>query len=158
MFIAADTYRTIRDSMPILCVDVLPTFRNQFVLIRRREEPLKGAAWVIGGRVHKNETLRAAARRKLTEELAAWGYFAPESLQLIGVYQDVYPAHSAGAAASGYHTVAVVFTVEMLDISGIVLDATSSEWGLYDSPPARFRIEQPGATGAGWHHLRERNI
>lgn len=144
--------------MPILCVDVLPTFRDKFVLIRRREEPLQGAPWVIGGRVHKNETLRAAAQRKLTEELATWGHFRADSLQLIGVYQDVYPAHSGGPAKAGYHTVAVVFTVEMLEVTGITLDATSSEWGLYDSPPARFRIEQPGDAGRGWHRLLERNL
>ena len=150
MFISEETYSTIRDSMPILCVDILPTFRNQFVLIKRKEEPMQGTPWVIGGRVHKNETLRAAARRKLIEELAAWSHFRADSLQMIGVYQDIYPAHSAGLAPTGYHTVAVVFTVEMLAVSGIELDDTSSEWGLYDNPPDRFRVEQPGDAGDGW--------
>lgn len=128
------------------------------MLIQRREEPLCGHAWPPGGRVHKNETLQAAARRKLVEELAPWGHFAPESLIMIGIYQEVYPAHSAGAAATGYHTVAAVFTVEMLDISGITLDHTSHSWALHDAPPARFRVEPWGQPAPGWSSSHRRNL
>lgn len=158
MFISEEIYGRIRDSMPILCVDVLPTFRDKFVLIKRKEEPMRGTPWVTGGRVHKGETLRAAAKRKLIEELAPWGYFRDDSLRMIGVYQDIYPAHSGGPAKAGYHTVAVAFTVEMLDVSGIKLDDTSSGWGLYDYPPDRFRVEQPGSEGDGWLSYFRRTV
>ena len=55
--------------MPIPCVDVVVSNASKKVLlIHRSDEPAKGKWWVVGGRIHKNESIVDAAIRKVREE------------------------------------------------------------------------------------------
>jgi hypothetical protein len=60
---------------------------------------------------------------------------------MVGMYEDVYEESSLGIIPGGYHTVAVVFEVFVDSLEWLKLDDTSSEWGLFDSPPKRFRVK-----------------
>lgn len=137
MHIPEYTYRKIQMSLPILCVDVLVRYRGKYLLIKRTEEPVKDIYWVIGGRVLKNESLRSAAKRKMREEIG----LVPYEMGMIGIYEDQYEESSLGRVPDGYHTVAVVFEAFVDSIEGIKLDRTSVEWGLFDVPPARFKVK-----------------
>lgn len=137
MFIPEYTYRKIQMNLPILCVDVLVRYRGKYLLVKRTEEPVKDVFWVIGGRVLKNESLRAAAKRKMREEIG----LLPYDMSMVGIYEDQYEESSLGRVPDGYHTVAVVFEAFVDSIKDIKLDRTSVEWGLFDDPPARFKVK-----------------
>ena len=66
-FIQENLYKKIIKNVPILCVDLIIKYHDQYLLVQRKESPLKGEWWVPGGRVQIGETLEAAAKRKLTE-------------------------------------------------------------------------------------------
>ena len=101
---------------------------------------MKDVFWVVGGRLNKGETLRQAVFRKLKEET---GLTARSSdIEMIGMYEDQYDVSSMGKVPGGYHTVAVVFEVFVDSLEWLKLDKTSTEWGLFDSPPSRFRVKQ----------------
>lgn len=137
MHIPDYTYRKIQMSLPILCVDVLLRFDGKYLLIKRTEEPVKDTFWVTGGRVLKGEDLRTAALRKIREETG----LVPYEMGMVGIYEDNYEESSMGRVPGGYHTVAVVFEAFLKSIKDLKLDRTSSEWGLFCSPPKRFRVK-----------------
>lgn len=137
MHIPEYTYRKIQQSLPVLCVDVMMRFEGKYLLIKRNEEPMKDVFWVTGGRVLKGETLQEAALRKIREETG----LRPYEMSMVGVYEDQYEESSLGRVPGGYHTVAVVFEAFLDSVKDIKLDRTSSEWGLFCSPPKRFRVK-----------------
>ena len=59
--IPAEQYKEIIKVLPILCVDiVIKNNRGEYLLVKRAHEPLKGRWWVVGGRVHKGESIEQA--------------------------------------------------------------------------------------------------
>jgi len=61
-------YRKVLSAVPIVCVDCLVVNdASEYLLVKRRNEPLKGEYWVPGGRIYKNERLVEAVRRKMRE-------------------------------------------------------------------------------------------
>jgi colanic acid biosynthesis protein WcaH len=141
MLIERDLYKKITENLPLQCVDIIPKYHGKYVLIKRAEEPMRGMYWVPGGRLNKNEKLRDCALRKLTEELCSISSIDVDSLRLVGVYEDVYDFSQFGYCSTGYHTNAIVFEVELLDIDSVKLDRTSEDWGLFDTLPERFRVQ-----------------
>jgi len=68
-FIKEHLYKEIIKNVPILCIDLIIMYQDQYLLVKRKESPLKGEWWVPGGRVQIGETVEATAKRKLIEEL-----------------------------------------------------------------------------------------
>jgi ADP-ribose pyrophosphatase YjhB (NUDIX family) len=62
-------YREIQKNIPIACVDVVIKVNDKTVLGERRINPAKGKLWFIGGRILKGESIEAAVKRKVKEEL-----------------------------------------------------------------------------------------
>jgi colanic acid biosynthesis protein WcaH len=137
MFIEKGLYAEIQQVLPLLCVDILVRYKGKYLLTKRTEEPVKDLYWVIGGRVNKGEQLRAAALRKMREEIG----ILPYEMEMIGMYEDQYEYSSLGRVDGGYHTVSVVFEGFVDSLDGLMLDRTSSEWGLFDDPPSRFKVK-----------------
>ena len=70
---------------PLLTTDcVLCDQEERVLLIRRRNEPFKGAYALPGGFVDIGETVEAACRREVLEETG----LAVDELRLVGVYSD----------------------------------------------------------------------
>jgi len=132
-FIQKDLYKEIIKNIPILCIDLIIMYQDQYLLVKRNESPLKGEWWVPGGRVQIGETVEATAKRKLIEEL---DLSFDGGLELVGLYEDVFSESSLGAHA--YQTMSIVFRVILKDVPSIDIDATSSDWGFKDELPARF--------------------
>lgn len=137
-FIPEELFIDAINNFPILCVDILVSYQGKYVLIKRNEEPMKDVYWVIGGRVNRNETLKNAVKRKLSEELAPLDAFDIHTLRMIGTYEDQYDEHRSDKLEGKYHTVAIVFEIELLDTAKILLDKTATDWGLFKFPPERF--------------------
>lgn len=132
-------YRQIVDALPVLCVDVaLRNARGEYLLVKRANEPLKGAWWVIGGRVRKGETLVEAAVRKVKEELAL--DVPAERFVCLGYYEDFFERDPLGVA-SGLHTLGVVFEAEIDGDCRARVDCQSDGWKFFERLPDRLVIK-----------------
>ena len=68
MFVPEERYREIIESVPIVCVDIIVKARQGFLLVKRKNAPLKDEFWVIGGRIFLGEKPVTAALRKLSKK------------------------------------------------------------------------------------------
>ena len=50
-FIPEPEYKQLIKKMPIFCGDFLIFAEKKYLLIKRNQEPMKGAYWVDGGRL-----------------------------------------------------------------------------------------------------------
>lgn len=136
--IPAEQYKRILEVMPILCVDVvIRNARGEYLLVKRANEPLKGLWWVIGGRVHKNETLEQAVIRKVRQETS----LVVRKMQPIGYYEDMFEDNSI-KLATPLHAVSVVFAIAVANDVKIRLDAQSMEWKFARRLPSDFRVRE----------------
>ena len=140
MFIHENEYKEIINKIPVLCVDIILRHRNKVLLIKRANEPCKGIYWPIGGRVHKGETVDAAARRKILEEI---GIEYNGDLIPIGFYEDNY-TESAFEAKTEYSSFSLVFVGDLNKEakSKVNLDHTSDDFGYFDTLPKRFIVKR----------------
>jgi len=141
MFIQANEYKKIIQKIPILCVDIILRHKDKVLLVKRADEPCKGIYWPIGGRVHKGESVDAAARRKILEEI---GIKYKGTLIPIGFYEDNY-TESAFEAQTEYSSFSLVFVGDLNNEqikSKIKLDKTSEDFGYFDTLPKRFVVKR----------------
>jgi len=130
-------YRQIISVIPVICVDIVVRNKdNKFLLANRKNEPLKGEWWLIGGRIKHGEAAKAACSRKLFEELN----LKVDKFCFIGFYQDYFDRNSF--TNQNYHTFSLVFEVLLdgMDGENIKLDPQHSEWGWFDKLPERFQL------------------
>tara|TARA_R110000868_G_scaffold303184_3_gene563704 strand:- start:11 stop:451 length:441 start_codon:yes stop_codon:yes gene_type:complete len=135
-FIEEELYKTIIENVIVLCVDIVVKYKNQYVLLKRAEEPMKNVPWPVGGRITQSETAVMAAHRKLKEELNLTNY---SRLRTLGYYEDHYKNNSF-KDNTDYYTLSVVFETEINSLDNLGIDATSINFGLHDSLPERFII------------------
>jgi ADP-ribose pyrophosphatase YjhB (NUDIX family) len=102
-------------------------------MLKRGQEPLKGEWWPPGGRVLIGERLIDAALRKLSEEI---NIAAPSGLKMLGVYEDFFDR--SAFSNNKYHTVSVVFSLNILTVSNLKVDKTSDGWVFVDQLPDRL--------------------
>jgi len=105
---------------PLLTTDcVLCDDQGRVLLIRRGNEPFKGAYALPGGFVNIGETVEAACRREVLEEVG----ITVNELRLVGVYSD------PGRDPRG-HTVSVAYLARLPDAPNPKAgsDAEAAEW------------------------------
>jgi colanic acid biosynthesis protein WcaH len=119
-------YARIHETMPILCVDVVPVVGKSVALVRRGRMPGKGKWWFPGGRVRRGEVLEDAARRLLLDEMQA----KLRRARFLGVIECQFGKEDPFGHGKGTHTVSVVYGAEMMP-GGVTLDANHIEWGLW---------------------------
>ena len=137
-------YRKIIEVFPVLCVDVIITnSRDEYLLVRRANEPMKGHWWVIGGRVLKGESLSEAAVRKVYEETNI--HIA--SPNPVGFFEAPNERDPFGRI-NEYHSISIVYQSNVNDNIQIILDSQSTEWQFRESLPSKFSI-QP------FYHLKQ---
>jgi colanic acid biosynthesis protein WcaH len=135
--IPVDKYVKIIELVPILCVDVIVrNLKNEYLLVKRANEPLKGHWWVIGGRVLKGETMEQAAIRKVKEEVS----LDIKDLELLGYYEETFRENPFGTNG-GIHTVSIVFTTVVDHNQSVELDSQSTDWKYSKQLPPNFLIK-----------------
>lgn len=133
--IPTELYKKIVEVLPILCVDIIiKNLNDNYLLIKRANNPLKGEWWVIGGRVLKCESLKQAAIRKLEEEVG----LKITTLKLVGYYEDQFEENYFGSQTP-FHSVSIVFSTIIEDSQQIKLDYQSLEWKYSKNLPERFQ-------------------
>ncbi|HLC51662.1 MAG TPA: NUDIX domain-containing protein [Candidatus Nanoarchaeia archaeon] len=114
-------YQQILENMPILCIDFVLENEGKVLLTYRTEEPAKDQWWIQGGRVHKNEKLIDAVRRKAKDEIG----IDVDIVKIIGTYEIMF---EKGAFNLQVHDVAVCFLVKPKNGIRITLDATHQKY------------------------------
>ena len=99
-------YRKIINSMPIFCIDFLITWEKQYLLLQRKEEPLKNDYWVVGGRLLFKETIKDAAKRIQEREIGR--YFS--KFKEIGFSNYFFPSKPGSKAT---HTPAILYKISV---------------------------------------------
>ena len=132
--IERELYQTIIKSIPIFCVDIVIKYNQRYLLVKRTNEPLKGAWYVVGGRVNHGELALLAAKRKIKEEL---GITISETLKFKGYYEDFFGLNSFESDVL-YHTFSAVFECEFINKYEIKLDNQASAWQWDSTLPHRF--------------------
>ena len=130
-----ESYKKIVDVMPILCVDAVIVYKGNFLLVKRKNQPLKGRWWVPGGRVLKGETMEKAVKRKIREEVG----IDIKVLTPLGYYEVFHKENDFGLK-SGIHELSIVFLATPLSLD-IKLDHQSSAWRFSKSLPKDFKIK-----------------
>ena len=127
-------YRSFLSTMPIVCVDCLVmNDRREFLLVKRRNEPLLGEYWVPGGRVRKGERLAEAVHRKMQEEIGV----DVEIVKGVGYFEEFYEKTKENATG-GVHSISFVYLVKPRSYA-IKLDGQSSAWGWFKEIPGKLR-------------------
>ena len=135
--IEINLYKKIIKSLPIVCVDVIiKNSKDQYLLVKRKNNPLKGQWWVVGGRIEHLEYAREAAIRKIKEEIN----LNIEHLIFEGVYEDKFQNNAFEEAP--YHTVSLVFSCKIDNDETIILDNQSDNWIWSDKLPQRLIIRR----------------
>ena len=113
-------YKEIVRVLPIMCIDAVIVKDGKYLLVKRKNEPLKGRYWTPGGRVLKGERLVDAVKRKVEEETG----LKVKPISVVGFYEDFYKKNELGL--DSVHTTSIVFACSY--ISGEVrLDNQSSD-------------------------------
>ena len=99
-------YKKIINSMPIFCIDFLITWEKQYLLLQRKEEPLKNDYWVVGGRLFFKETIKDAAKRIQKREIGR--YFS--KFKEIGFSNYFFPSKPGSKAT---HTPAILYKISV---------------------------------------------
>jgi colanic acid biosynthesis protein WcaH len=138
MFIPEKKYREIVQLIPILCIDALIiNNKNECLLLKRLNEPLKGIYWVPGGRVLHLEKTEDALIRIMKKELNI--DIHKFKREIYGVYEDFFNSNSF-KNKTNYHTVSVVYKIfignEKIDV---ILDSQSSKYKFSKEIPTRFK-------------------
>lgn len=131
-YIPEEEYKKIISQIPIFCVDFLIRCGNEYLLIKRKDEPLKGVYWVIGGRLMFKETIEELAKRVHMREI---GRYFP-NFKLIGFSNYFFPNVPDERAT---HTPTMLYLVEVDQMFTPQLDNTHSEFIWTDELPEELK-------------------
>lgn len=136
MLLPLDDYKKIIKSMPILCIDVIIINpQKKYLLVKRKNEPLKSEYWIPGGRIFHYENINNGIDRILHNEV---NIIANDLKKFfIGVYQDFFNENSFESNTK-YHTISIVFQINIDNKFQIKLDNQSENYIWSDKLPNRF--------------------
>lgn len=136
-YIEESLYKKFIELMPILTIDLFIKNKNQeYLLIKRKNNPLKNHFWTPGGRVLKGEMSTTSAVRKCLEETGL--KTETSNWNLIGIMENnFYPSHFNLQFPT--HTMSTVFECDTLfNFKDVVLDDQSSDFVSSSTLPTKF--------------------
>jgi len=131
--ISKEKYRWVVENMPILCIDCIVVHKGKYLLVKRKQRPLKGKFWLPGGRVFKNERLEQAVTRKMKEEIG----IDVKIIKLAGFHEYLFKENEFGV--DSVHTLSAVFYVSPLSMD-IKLDSQSDCYIWSDTLPDKLNL------------------
>lgn len=124
-------YKKFVELMPIVTLDVIITNKEgEYLLVKRKNEPLKNSWWVPGGRLYKSESFKKGIIRKMREEIGV----VPEKIEFVDICSTEFKNSPYGCRI---HNVGLFFKGK---IGGqtIRLDKQSSDWKWSKTLPKLF--------------------
>ena len=132
-----EIYKVIAGNMPIMCVDMVIYKNGKILLVRRKNNPLKGRYWTPGGRVLKGEKLVDAVKRKVRQETG----LTCKIISPIGFYEDFYKKNELGLDM--VHTTSIVFSMSYVKRK-VKLDSQSNGYRWSNKLPKDLIIQMYG--------------
>lgn len=127
-------YMSIIKKIPIFCVDaIIQKENNEYLLLKRKNNPMKGKWWVPGGRVLQCEKVTDAIKRKIHEEIG----YKIKKFNHYGFFEKIFSSNSFESNIK-YHTVSLVFKAKVKNNIRIKLCNQSSEWKWSRSLPRKL--------------------
>lgn len=133
MHIPLEEYKSILESMPILCVDCIIIHQGRYLLVKRKNKPLEGKFWLPGGRVYRGERLEQAVVRKMLQEIG----IQVKVTGFAGLHEYIYEENEYGL--DYVHTLSAVFYASPLN-TDVLLDKQSSSYGWFDTLPVELKL------------------
>lgn len=131
-WIDKNIYRKFMCSMPICTVDVLffDSAKKKVLLCKRRNEPLKGGFFSVGGRLLKNEAFIDGAIRQVERELGL--KLDSDKLVFGGIANEVFD--NSIYDGIGYHAVNIYWGYRLKEgeLLDLVLDDQHTEYSWFD--------------------------
>lgn len=125
--------------MPIVCVDIILSYDNHILLIRRNNHPAKNQWWFPGGRIYKGETIAQASIRKAKDELGLDCKFN----KILGLKETYFEREED--MAFDIHTINITVELELIDDYEplLILDKDHSDykWINYNSKDFHVSIQ-----------------
>jgi colanic acid biosynthesis protein WcaH len=137
-------FMTVVRLTPLVSIDLIVTDGNRRVLVgRRRNRPAQGTWFVPGGRIDKDESLDAAFKRIVNNELGV-ASVERSSSRFFGVFEHRYDDNFAGAPGFGTHYVVLAYAMTLTGTVPIGrFDQHSDyEWLLPDDLLARDDVHE----------------
>lgn len=119
-------YGVALDYLVFTCVDLIFFRQNQILLARRNRYPRK-TWWIVGGRMVAGESPIEAAQRKAAEE-AGLESLVSDRFQLIGVYSTSFAFREQEPMHHGSHSVNLTYFVELSEVEKQSLTLISTEY------------------------------
>lgn len=115
MFLDKETFSTVLQSTPLVSLDFIVSNPEGKVLLGQRlNRPAQGYWFVPGGRIYKNEAIKAAFSRLTLAELGQ--EFVYSQAQWLGAYDHFYTDSVFGEGISTHYVaLAHRFSVQQLD-------------------------------------------
>ena len=134
MFIEKDLYKNIMEVMPVVCVDALVVNeKGEYLLVKRKNEPLKNKFWLVGGRLHKNEKTITGIKRKLKEELG----ISNGVVKFLGHFEEFFEKTEQNIKGN-FHSISFVFLTFIDSRAKVKLDEQSSTYKWVRKLPKHF--------------------
>ena len=128
--LSADEFAQLVQMAPLVSLDLVVRDGGGRVLLGKRNfEPAKGAYFVPGGRIFKDEPIRDAFSRILRHELGLDG-ISIDSATFAGVYEHFHPSSRYGPVGTTTHYVVLAYELEVGACDRIAPDEQHSalEW------------------------------
>jgi len=135
MIVRKSLYKKIMESVPVICVDaIIMNEKNEYLLVKRKNEPLKNKFWMVGGRLHKNELLIKGIKRKLREEVG----IKKGLVKYLGFFEEFF-SKTEQKINGNFHTISFVFIVFINSKTIIEIDNQSKEFKWFKKLPQTFK-------------------
>lgn len=132
-------YKSIMENMPVVCIDALIVNElGEYLLVKRKNEPLKNKFWMVGGRLLKNEKTHEGIIRKIKQEIG----INPKTTKFIGHFEEFFEK-TEQKIKSNFHSISFVFLVFIPSNATIKMDDQSSDYKWVKKLPIYFKEYLP---------------
>lgn len=129
-FVPPKIYKIITKFAPIVTNDILIKSKDEYLLLKRKNEPARDLWWTPGGRVRKNERISDSVSRAAKEEL---GIEKIKIKKFLGVYEFFCRPGKFGQ--KDIFNITFAFLVEPVGDFKVKMDSQHSEHKFFKNPP-----------------------
>ena len=108
-----EIYSTALDHLVITCVDVVLTYENQVLLVKRDRFP-RPSWWIVGGRMVAGEAPMVAAIRKIEQEVKLQT-IDHSRLRYVGIYSTCFATRHQAPQHHGSHTLNITYQAALTE-------------------------------------------
>ncbi len=122
------------ENMPVVCVDaVIMNELGEYLLVKRKNEPLKNKLWMVGGRLHKDELTKDAIKRKIKEEVG----ISSGVIKYLGHFEEFFEKTEQKISGK-FHSISFVYLVFIDSKTDIKIDKQSLDYKWVKKLPKIF--------------------